>query len=350
MKSPLLIAYYLPQYYEIEFNNHYWGKGYTEWTVTVKARPLFKGHYQPHIPADLGFYNLLMPEAREAQAKMAKEYGIDGFCYWHYWFGNGKTIMEKPFNAVLESGKPDFPFCLCWANHSWHNPITKEQILEQNYPGESDHVHHFFSLLPAFKDRRYIKINGKPIFGIFEPTWLPNAELFIKLWNKLAKENGLSGIYFVGLAQTKEIYSKTKDLPFDAINTNRLKDFIPHQNPLKEYFHYKCSDLHVYDYSKVSKYFVSEEDLEEKNIPMITTGWDHTPRSGRTGLVLNNYTPIAFEKHVRDVFNILSRKENKLCFVKAWNEWGEGNHLEPDLKWGKSFLEVIKRVKNEYEG
>ena len=222
--------------------------------------------------------------------------------------------------------------------------------MEQNYPGESDHVHHFFSLLPAFKDRRYIKINGKPIFGIFEPTWLPNAELFIKLWNKLAKENGLSGIYFVGLAQTKEIYSKTKDLPFDAINTNRLKDFIPHQNPLKEYFHYKCSDLHVYDYSKVSKYFVSEEDLEEKNIPMITTGWDHTPRSGRTGLVLNNYTPIAFEKHVRDVFNILSRKENKLCFVKAWNEWGEGNHLEPDLKWGKSFFEVIKRVKNEYEG
>lgn len=134
-----LFAYYLPQYYEIEFNNKYWGQGHTEWTVAENAKPLFKGHYQPHVPADLGFYNLLMPRARKAQADMAKEYGVDGFCYWHYWFGDGKTIMEKPFNAVVESKEPDFPFCLCWANHSWQNPQTKEIMISQQYLGEEDH-------------------------------------------------------------------------------------------------------------------------------------------------------------------------------------------------------------------
>ena len=134
MDNIQLIAYYLPQFYEIEFNNNYWGKGYTEWTATANAKPLFKGHYQPHVPADLGFYNLLMPEAQIAQAEMAKKYGIDGFCYWHYWFGNGKTIMEKPFENMLKNSNVDIPFCLAWANHNWHNPSTKELILEQTYP------------------------------------------------------------------------------------------------------------------------------------------------------------------------------------------------------------------------
>lgn len=158
-----LIAYYLPQFYEIEFNNNYWGKGYTEWTTTANAKPLFKGHYQPHIPADLGFYNLLMPEARKAQAEMAQKYGIDGFCYWYYWFGNGKTIMEKPINAIIQSKEPNFPFCVCWANHSWINPATGALMLEQKYLGKKDYEDYFYSLLPAFKDKRYIKINNSPL-------------------------------------------------------------------------------------------------------------------------------------------------------------------------------------------
>lgn len=348
IKSIGLIAYYLPQFYEIEFNNRYWGKGHTEWTTTAKAKPLFKGHYQPHIPADLGFYNLLMPEARKAQADMAKEYGVDGFCYWHYWFGNGKTIMEKPFNAVLESGEPDFSFCLCWANHSWHNPATKEIILKQEYFGEEDHLNHFNSLLPAFKDKRYIKVENKPVFGIFMPELIPAIQDYLHLWNRLAKDNGFDGIYFIGMSQTPEEYSKCKNYGLDAINTIRLKDFLLHRSPWKDFVKSKLSNFHDYTYQEAMEYFLSPEDSLEDVIPTIIPGWDHSPRAGRQSLILTGYTPELFEQHVRTTMEAVSKKQNKLCFIKAWNEWGEGNHLEPDLKWGRAFLEVLKKVKDEY--
>ena len=343
-----LIAYYLPQFYEIDFNNKYWGKGYTEWTTTAKAKPLFKGHYQPHVPADLGFYNLLMPEAREAQAQMAKEYGVDGFCYWHYWFGQGETIMEKPFNAVLESGKPNFPFCLCWANHSWHNPATKEIILEQKYYGDDDHIAHFMSLLPAFKDHRYICIDKKPIFSIFEPESIPDLDSFIELWTNLAKENGLDGLYFIGLSQTPDEYKIIEKNKLDAINTIRLKDFLLYQNKYIAYFRYKAGILHKYTYDSALKYFITGMEKMERNIPTIISGWDHSPRAGKDSLILTDYTPIVFEKHLKQVFDVVSKKHNKICFIKAWNEWGEGNHLEPDLKYGLAFLETLKKVKEEY--
>lgn len=344
-----LIAYYLPQYYEIEFNNKYWGKGHTEWTDTAKAKPLFKDHYQPHVPADLGFYNLLMPEARKAQADMAREYGVDGFCYWHYWFGNGETIMEKPLQAVVGSGEPDFPFCLCWANHTWHNPSTKEIILEQKYLGEEDHIKHFYSLLPAFKDKRYIRVNNKPIFNIFAPELLPNTSNFVDLWNELAIKEGLEGIYFIGIAQSPKALDVIYKYKLDAINTVRLLDFLTHENKYKEYIKYKFGNaLHNYSYKSALKYFVSEIDKQENIIPTIISGWDHSPRAGRKSLILTDYTPENFEMHLKNTFDVLSKKENKLCFIKSWNEWGEGNHLEPDLKWGLSFLETLKRVKEQY--
>ena len=347
-----LIAYYLPQYYEIDFNNKYWGKGYTEWTVTAKAKPLYKGHYQPHVPADLGFYNLLMPEARKAQADMAKEYGIDGFCYWHYWFGGGKTIMEKPFNAVLESGEPNFPFCLCWANHSWHNPGTKQIIYEQKYGDLKDHTEHFYSLLNAFKDKRYITIDDRPVFAIFAPHEFPDITGFMNLWNGLAQNNGLKGIYFIGLSQDNSIFDKIKDYNFDAINTIRLKDFLSYQNKYIDFLRYRINFFHRftrYKYSTASKHFIEASDADEKIIPTIIPGWDHTPRTNSKGLFLTDYTPDEFECHVRKALDVVSRKQNKLCFIKAWNEWGEGNHLEPDLKWGTQFLERLKKVKYEYE-
>ncbi len=344
-----LIAYYLPQYYEIEFNNKYWGKGYTEWTTTAKAKPLFKGHYQPHVPADLGFYNLLMPEAREAQAQMAKEYGIDGFCYWHYWFGGGKTIMEKPLNAVLESKKPDFPFCVCWANHDWHNPATGEIILEQTYPGDDDYRAYFDSLLPAFKDERYVRIGDKPVFSIFEPGSIPDANHFIDLWQKWAKEEGLAGIYFIGLAQTPEALASIKGYRFDGFNAIRLKDFQRYLNPWVEYVRYKFGVIHDYKYDVAAKYFVTPEDLNENIIPTIITGWDHSPRTGKNGMILTEYTPDTFRKHLNSVFEVIKQKQNKLCFVKAWNEWGEGNHLEPDIKYGLGYLEALKQAKKRYE-
>lgn len=344
-----LIAYYLPQYYEIEFNNKYWRKGHTEWTDTAKAKSLFKGHYQPHVPADLGFYNLLMPEAREAQAEMALKYGIDGFCYWHYWFGNGETIMEKPFLAVLESGKPDFPFCLCWANHSWHNPKTKEQILKQEYFGTEDHIKHFYSLLPAFRDKRYIKVDEKPIFNIFSAHTLPKINDFITLWNKLAQKEGFKGIYFIGLTQSQEEYQKNININLDAINVFRLKDFLLYQNYFIQRFINPYKKFNAFKYSEAAKYFISSNDVNENIIPTIIPGWDHSPRSGKKALILTDYTPKEFEKHLHSVLSVISKKENKLCFIKAWNEWGEGNHLEPDLKYGLAFLETLKKVKDQYQ-
>ena len=349
MKNIQLIAYYLPQYYEIDFNNKHWGKGHTEWTDAANAKPLFKGHYQPHVPADLGFYNLLMPEARQAQADMAKEYGVDGFCYWHYWFGNGETIMEKPFQAVLNSRKPDFPFCLCWANHSWHNPRTGELFFEQKYYDEEDYKKHFHSLLPAFRDHRYLKIDNKPIFNIFNPHTFPDINKFINLWNNLGINNGFNGIYFIGMAQSSYEYDIINKYKLDAINVVRMKDFLNYRHPYKERIKYLLSPLHTYSYKEASKYFISPKDNNENIIPTIITGWDHSPRSGKDALILTDYTPEAFESHLHDVFKVISKKENKLCFIKAWNEWGEGNHLEPDLKYGLAFLETLKRVKEQYQ-
>lgn len=197
-KKARVIAFYLPQYYPVPENDKMWGKGFTEWTNVAKAKPQFKGHYQPQIPADLGFYDLRLPQVRIEQAKMAREYGIEGFCYWHYWFGNGKRILEMPFDEVLKSGEPDFPFCLAWANHSWSNKtwqkangITKEvTFLEQTYPGDEDYILHFNSLLPAFRDKRYITVDDKPLFMVYDPTNIPDNAHFIELWNKLAVENG----------------------------------------------------------------------------------------------------------------------------------------------------------------
>lgn len=346
-----LIAYYLPQFYETDINNESYGKGYTEWTTVANAKSLYKGHYQPHVPADFGFYNLLMPEVREAQAEMAKVHGVDGFCYWHYWFGNGETTLEKPYEDVVESGTPDFPFCLCWANHTWWSIVKDCMIKKQEYPGKEDYCQHFHYLLKGFQDKRYMQAdNGRLIFGIFAPLEIPDVKEFMDCWNTLAKENGLAGFYFVGICQHREDYDKIKATGVDAINTVRLFDFIPHQNRWKELIKYRFgSKLHTYKYEDAAKYFVEEKDKEESNIPTIIPGWDHSPRNGKNSLILTDYTPDAFEKHVRATLDIVSKKQNKLCFIKAWNEWGEGNHLEPDLKWGRAFLEVLKKVKDEYQ-
>lgn len=350
-KGIKLIAYYLPQFYSIEFNDRYWGKGYTEWTATAAAKPLFRGHYQPHIPADLGFYNLLMPEVRLAQAEMARQYGIDGFCYWHYWFGNGRTIMEKPFQAVLESGEPDFPFCLAWANHDWHNPRTGEIILKQDYPGREDHVAHFHALLPAFKDPRYITVGGKPVFLLFAPPFIPDLNDYLDLWNQLAREHGLPGIFFIGSSQSDGRIKEYEQSRLDAIATIHLEDFLLHRPAWK--YRLKAlsghSTLKTATYAEAAAYFITETEKKENVIPTVIAGWDHSPRSGKKALILSDYTPESFRKHLADAFSCVSMKHNKLCLVKSWNEWAEGNYLEPDLKNGLAFLETLRECKEKWQ-
>lgn len=343
-----LIASYLPQFYPTQENNEWWGEGFTEWTNVGKAQPLFKGHYQPRVPADLGYYDLRLPIVREQQAKMAQKYGIEGFCYWHYWFGNGKRILENVFNEVLETGKPDFPFCLGWANETWSgvwHGAKNKILMEQQYPGESDYEAHFFEVLKAFNDPRYIRIDNKPLFMVYKPELIPNPHEFITCWRKLANDNGLEGIYFVG--QTTEIEKKDLilSLGFDVINCVRLYDYRRYTLSLVERgLKRVLGGLNVFEYGEAIKYFTGEEDAKIDCIPTIIPNWDHSPRSGKRGYILNNSTPELFRKHVKDVINKIKDKpsQHKIAFIKSWNEWGEGNHLEPDIKFGLKYLEVLK--------
>lgn len=355
-KKARVIAFYLPQFHPIPENNTWWGKGFTEWKNVGKAKPLFKNHYQPRIPADLGYYDLRVPETREAQAELAREYGVEGFCYWHYWFGKGKQLLERPFNEVLESGKPDFPFCLAWANETWkgfdHGLKNRNVLIEQLYPGKEDYIEHFFKVLPALKDKRYITIDKKPIFLIYKPLASKEIKEFIKIWRDLAEDNGLKGIYFIGQKNSSEnTLDEYLNIGLDAINTLRLNYYINTKVNFQQKIIRKLKQKLfgiplVYSYKKVSKYFLDEnEDTLENVFPSIIPNWDHTPRSGKDGFVMNNSTPYLFEKSVNQAVKLISKKnqEKKIIFIKSWNEWAEGNYMEPDIKWGKGYLESLKK-------
>ncbi len=191
-----LIAFHLPQFYPTPYNDEWWGKGFTEWTNVTKARPLFEGHYQPHLPADLGFYDLRLCESRDAQAELASEYGIYGFCYYHYWF-NGKQVLERPVDEILKLGTPDFPFCLCWANENWTarwDGGNKKILLEQVYTVEDD-LDHIRWLCGAFSDPRYIRVEGKPLFLVYRSEVLPDAQATTQRWREEAMRLGVGELY-----------------------------------------------------------------------------------------------------------------------------------------------------------
>lgn len=353
-----IIAFYLPQFHPIPENNKWWGEGFTEWVNVGKAKPLFRGHYQPKVPSDLGYYDLRLPQSRIAQAELAKEYGIHGFCYWHYWFGNGKRLLETPFNEVVSSGKPEFPFCLGWANHSWEDKQfnvegTSKLLIEQKYPGKEDYILHFNSLLTAFKDKRYIKVNGKPLYYIYAPYKMPDLQVFMDTWRELAIKNGLDGIHFVGNTNETSDIEKFRNLGFDAITVVRLFYAFRKENrfifsALSKLIKILFNRGQVIDYGIASKYFSGVEDKYEDVYPNIFPNWDHSPRSGRKGHILHKSTPEKFNKHVLKVLESVSKKkeENQIIFLKSWNEWAEGNYIEPDLKFGKQYLEILRNAIN----
>lgn len=356
-----VIAIYLPQFHPLKENDEFWGKGFTEWTNVGKAKPLFRNHYQPRVPADLGYYDLRLSEIREAQAEMAKQAGIEGFMYWHYYFGNGKHILDRPFNEVLQSGNPDFPFCLGWANHSWTTRTwTKdkrghknEMIFEQLYPGEEDHINHFYSVLPAFKDKRYISVNGEPIFVLYSPLEVPNVGEFIKLWKKLAVENGLKGIHFVGLAGGwLDNCQQVLDAGFDAIipgnmwnAETRVKG--KYRKLIEATLRKKFPEIFLdrYRYKDIIKHYFTEFDKLDNAYPSIIPQWDRSARSGRKAVIYTGSTPELFEKHINDALDIIKNKpeEKRILFLRSWNEWAEGNYVEPDLKFGHGYLNAIKK-------
>ncbi len=377
-KKARVIAFYLPQFHPIPENDRWWGKGFTEWTNVGKAKPLFKGHYQPRVPADLGYYDLRMPEVREAQAEMAREAGIEGFCYWHYWFNSKKQLLDRPFKEVLASGKPDFPFCLGWANHSWTNKswevgtrkVPEQTLLEMVY-SEDEYVTHFYDVLPAFKDHRYIRVDGKPLFLVWRPLNIPNPQHFVNLWNKLAQENGLNGIFFVGIQYSMEFkewsckdqlfknapdksaehFRQVLDAGFNAVNSRgyfradyfsrSLWDILYHGISTRLFRHILVSKR---DQRIINKYLYVNEDRWENVFPTLMPNWDRSPRSGRKSMIYINSTPQVFGEQIEKALELLSNKseEHKILFLMSWNEWAEGNYVEPDLKYGHGYLNALR--------
>lgn len=356
--TPQIIAFYLPQYHPTADNDKWWGEGFTEWTNVAKARRLYPGHYQPKIPSTLGFYDLRIPEVREKQVLLAKDAGISAFCYYHYWFESGKEELERPFNEVVSSGKPDFPFCLCWANETWYSKfwnkdgkVDKRPLAEQKYLGEEDNQAHFNSLLTAFKDKRYLRIKGKLVFMIYQPFQFVGLKEFMEQWQRLAKDNGLGGFYFIGQTTAKAYANRVLDLGFDAVNLVRLYDASASSDNIfiKAYEHFVTRVLNypfIHSYKNAIKKFVGEEDLLTNVYPTLIPNWDHTPRSQRGGYVLHNCTPTLFQKHAEEVLKEVVKKpqEDQVVFLKSWNEWGEGNYMEPDLKWGKGFITALRKA------
>lgn len=362
-KKARVIAFYLPQYHPTPENDKYWGKGFTEWTNVAKSRPLFKGHYQPKIPADLGFYDLRLPVIREQQAQLAKAAGVEAFMYWHYWFGNGVMTLQDIFEDVLSSGKPDFPFCFGWANHSWSNKTwikakafqEDTTIFEMVYPGESDWINHFNYCLPAFKDKRYVTVDGKPVFVIWDAAGMPDCQAFMKYWRMLAKNAGFPGIHFIAIRYGKKMsVQQLFDLGFDAVNNSN--QYEAEENALGSVFKKKIRSLFVrlsggallrkYEYKNIIKNLYSKVDEAENVYPTIISGYDRAARAGRKATIYHNYTPELFEKHARQMVDCVKNKnaEHQIIFLKSWNEWAEGNYIEPDLKYGTAFLDRLKKV------
>ncbi len=374
-----IIAYYLPQFHPIPENDDAWGKGFTEWTNVAQARPLFRGHYQPRIPADLGFYDLRLPETREQQAQMAREAGIEGFCYYHYWMGGGKQLLQRPFEEVLQSGKPDFPFCLAWANHewttrTWQNGGKVKMIAPMLYPGDDDYTAHFNYVLPALRDKRYITVDGNPIFSIYDPYRFADVAHFIELWRELADKAGLPGIHFSAmisstttvkrtvdgsrqrvipnLESSAEVYNDILTLGFDSITSygkSRAEMIYmgKYRRNISKLLHkYLPLPTLKYNYPKVVPHFFAPEDKWENVFPTILPQWDRTPRAGNNEGVYVNATPENFLKHIEDALQVIKEKqpEHQLLFLKSWNEWGEGNYVEPDQKYGHGYLNALQKA------
>jgi lipopolysaccharide biosynthesis protein len=340
---------YLPQFHPIPENDEWWEPGFTEWTNVTKARPLYKGHYQPDLPSELGFYDLRVSETREQQATLAREHGVSAFCYYHYWFGNGRRLLERPFSEVLESGKPDFPFMLCWANQTWYgvwHGLDKRVLVEQVYPGEEDDWNHFRAVLPAFRDSRYLRLDGKPVFMVYAPMSHPGLKDFVSRWRHWAVEASLPGLYLI--AEHSDARWDAKAFGLDAYvllpTFLRRRAWTPWTRPLEK-LRNKAMDLRgmpsSFDYRQLTSYFLPE-DRSSLAMPCVISNWDNTPRSGARGVVLHDSSPDAFGRAVSRALRISGKLEaDRFLFVKSWNEWGEGNHLEPCRRFGRGYLQAL---------
>jgi hypothetical protein len=359
------IAFYLPQYHPIPENNNWWGRGFTEWNNVVRAKPRFKGHYQPHIPADLGFYDLRLPETRQAQADLAREHGIHGFCYYHYWF-HGKRLLERPFHEVLESGKPELPFCLCWANESWMSRWdgrSGNMLMQQSYSHEDD-IQHIAWLANAFKDKRYIRVRGKPLFLVYRVSNLPDPSRTAEIWRNESRRLGLGEIFLCHVESSLDEKFDPARIGFDAsvefqpdwssLGSPFRKNIITVLDkwktlwrPARKFAHLINSTRknRVYDYAATMESMLRKPAPSYIRFPCVTPSWDNSPRRETGALILNNSTPDLFEKWLRGIGKraVQNCSDSPIIFINAWNEWAEGSHLEPCTRWGRGYLEAVKK-------
>lgn len=358
-----LISFYLPQYHAIPENDEWWGKGFTEWTNVKRGKAFYKSHYQPRVPLHNDYYDLSDGKVIERQMKLAKKYGIYGFCFYHYYF-TGKKLLETPLENLLKNKNANLPFCLAWANQSWERTWynknnTGKVLLKQVYGEEKEWTDHFNYLLPFFKDKRYISVEGKPVFLIYLPQDFLRISKMIELWNLLAIENGLNGIYFIGMntiyKSNRNINGLNAMINFEPLRTLRemnilkqsltsfKKDIFEKAGVRKSKIFNWIFANNLYSYDEIYKHILKRKCNE--NIITYSgafPGWDNTARKDESGLIITRSSPKKFEKYLSQL--MMKDKGKDFIFINAWNEWSEGAYLEPDERYGYAYLKAIKRA------
>lgn len=362
-----IIAFYLPQFHETEENNKWWGDGFTEWTNVRNAKPLYKGHNQPRVPLNNNYYNLLEKNIKYKQVELANKYGIYGFCFYHYWF-DGKLLLQKPVEQFLADKNLNTHFCICWANEHWTNAWANKKtkvLIEQKYGEEKEWKEHFYYLLPFFKDKRYIKIDNKPLFVIYRPELINCLHQMLQFLDNEAKSCGFSGLSFAYQHAGYTFSQHCDESIFDyaiEYHPNCAQQFMNYKKPnvldiiKKEtatFFENKLKiniretlkrkELKKYDYDKIWNYIVNMEPRNDKCIPGAFVDWDNTPRKGERGFVIDGGTPKKFEYYMtKQIKHAKCDYKKDMMFIFAWNEWAEGGYLEPDEKNKYGYLEAIK--------
>lgn len=356
------IALYLPQYHTIKENDEWWSEGFTEWTNVKKAEPLFPGHYQPHIPENNNYYDLGTFHEMENQALLAKKYGIYGFCFYHYWF-NGKLLLEKPLHDMLELGKPDMPFCLSWANENWTRAWDGQQkqiLIKQEYSLDDD-LQHIQYLIPFFKDPRYIKIDGKPVFLMYRSELHPNIKEATNIWRREAQKAGFKDLYLIRMEHFQKninpaMHGFNAGMEFSPDSAYKGKKLAKH-NMAKYLFNKLLNQLNIkktpenehsiYSYATLVDNTIKKPDFDYKYFKCVSPSWDNSSRRKKKATIFIDSTPDLFEKWTKEVMAYTAAKfepTEQFFFINAWNEWAEGCHLEPDLKNGHSYLESFRKA------
>ena len=354
-----IISMYLPQFHRVKENDEWWGEGFTDWVTAKNAKPLYDNHYQPHIPLNNNYYDLSEKKTMEWQAELMHKYGIDGMCMYHYWFKDGRRILEKPAENLLQWKDINMPFCFCWANETWARSWSNVKganvwsnlheknvgqdergiLLEQNYGKEEAWKNHFEYLLPFFEDDRYIRQDGKPVFVMYKPNDIICIDEMVQYWQALAVEAGLKGLYIIGRNCNSNL-SHVFDAELchePALGLRNLLGF--------------KSDSGVFrvGYDEVWERVLNSRSEYKKVHFGGFVGYDDSPRRGNCGTIIENSNPNKFEYYLTELIAKNVAHKSELVFINAWNEWGEGMHLEPDEKYGLAFLEAINKAKENYE-